>query len=249
MSQSGIEQRLDKLLEKVSGNLAGGAHTPLPSGRDVARVVKRTEVASTFQKMNMVKYVVIGIAIILLLVGAIYFVAKTKYGKGIRDMMGSWLPGGNKKKRKVTDLSRSDGPPSKLVAQEVDFRTKASPHGPPHGPPHGQPQYPQRPTVTVHVPRIPPPTKQEEEEEEELDPGAVRFKRRKGPVGGGPVGVQGPPLRPPRPQGPPPPVDDVPMPDTPGAQAANKPRGPSPPIDDSGPPTIIDASGYDNDQK
>ena len=249
MSQSGIESRLDKLLEKVSGGITGGEHVSAPQDREVARVVKRTEVASISQKKNLVKYIVIGVAIIMLLAGIIYFVAKTKYGKGIRDVIGSFLPG--KKKRNITELSRAggDGPSSKLVAQEVDFRSKQHalhrgqhPHGQ-HGPP------PVRPRVTVQVPRIPPPTREEEADGEALDPNAVRFRRRKGPVGGGPVG--GPSLRAPRPQGPPPPVDDVPMDDTPMAQGrgpgGRKPRGPSPPVDDVGPPIIVDSNGYDND--
>lgn len=249
MSNSGIEQRLDKLLEKVSGGITGGHVSPPQDGREVARVVKRTQVATMSQKKNLVKYIVIGIAIILLLVGIIYFVAKTKYGKSIRDMMGSWLPGGNKKRKAATtDLSRGDHPQSKLVAQDVDFRSKP-PHGRvvvdpgPRGPhqgnrPHGH--GPQRPTVTVRVPRIPPPNP-EEEDDDEFDPGAVKFRRRKGPVGH---------RRPQRPTGPPPPVDDLPLDDSAFAQRSGRPRGPSPPIDDTGPPAppeLLDASNYKND--
>jgi hypothetical protein len=263
MSNSGIESRLDRLLEKV----AGGAHVSPQhmEGREVARVVKRTEVASVAHKRNLVKYIVIGVAIILLLVGIIYFVAKTKYGQNIKVKLMSMLPG--KKKRSLTDMKKTgaSGPLGPhLVAQDVDFRTKRAhiggpnggPQGPNGGPNGGPPHPPPRPSVTVTVPRIPKPNVPEGDEDEELDPGAVRFRRRKGRPGQA--------VRPAQ-VGPPPPIDDAapgqgppngppngrPQRGNRGGRGGRQPkRGPSPPIDDSGPPPpkeLTDASSYEND--
>lgn len=265
MTNSDITARLDKLLEKVSG----GAHVPpttsmVPEGREVARVVKRTEVAGPAHKRNLVKYVVIGIAIVLLLAGIIFFVGKTSHGRKLGATLSAMMPFGSKKKRAAASpramvpgtgggSSAPSGAPARrrLVAQDVDFRSNPStPSGPPS----------QRPSTTVRVPRIP--VLPQDEDDNDMDPGAVKFKRRR-------LTAPRPPPRPPRPvapRGPSPPVDDVDprhrrprqlpaminesddddddLPPTP-AGAAQRSRGPSPPIDDTGPAPPADLlKGY-----
>ena len=173
MANSSLEARLDKLLERVSG----GAHqTPIVApDREVARVVKRTEVASVSQKQNVVKFIVIGIVIILLLVGMVYFVAKTKYGKGLRDVFAEYFPGS--KKRKVGEVggqAHTGAPRKALVAEEVDLRSRPRQQGLPPPTGHaGRPTAPVAPT-TVRVPAIKP-----KDSNEHLDPGAVPFRRRR----------------------------------------------------------------------
>lgn len=233
MSNAAIEARLDKLLERVSG----GAHQPVVDpNREVARMVKRTEVATTSQKQNVVKFIVIGVVIILLLVGMIYFVAKTKYGKGIRDIIGQYLPFGSKK-RKAQDDMVTQGPKKVLVAEDVDLRSR--PSMPPRLPPPGQAGRPPpvAPPVTVRVPNIKP-----RDENEHLDPGAVPFRRRPTP--------QAPPNIPsnvgPAPRG----LQVTENDDEPPPPPSQRPRGPSPPIEDKGnapPPELVDASSYQND--
>jgi hypothetical protein len=196
----------------------------------------------------LVKYIVIGIAIVLLLVGIIYFIAKTTHGATIREKLASVLPFVQSKKRKIAPVSTSLGRAA-LVAQDVDLRTSRGNPGPPvhgqgpRGPPSqgpGPPNPPPRPSVTIRVPRIAAPDVPEGDEDEALDPGAVRFKRRRGrPSGGAPSGGRGQGQR-----GPPPPVDDVP----PGraTNPLNK-EGPAEPVDDVGPPVPDELlGGYDN---
>ena len=196
MSNAAIEARLDKLLERVSG----GAHQsiPLQPDREVARMVKRTEVATTSQKQNVVKFIVIGIAIILLLVGMIYFVAKTKYGKGIRDVVGGFLGsvGKSNKKRSADTMQAqpSSQPRKMLIAEDVDLRSRSKLQQP-------QPSTP----VTVRVPRIPP-----KNEDEHLDPGAVPFRRNRFTPAPNqpPIQQQQQQQQPQRPRGPSPPIED-----------------------------------------
>ena len=234
MSNAAIEARLDKLLERVSG----GAHQPpvVDPNREVARMVKRTEVATMSQKQNVVKFIVIGVVIILLLVGMIYFVAKTKYGKGIRDVIGEYLPFGSKK-RKAQDDAATQAPKKVLVAEDVDLRSR--PSIPPQRPSTRQVgrHPPVGPPVTVRVPNIQP-----KDENEHLDPGAVPFRRRRV--------AQAPPNIPsnvePPPRGPQVTEND----DEPPPPPSQRPRGPSPPIEDKGdapPPELVDASNYQND--
>lgn len=231
MSNAAIEARLDKLLERVSG----GAHQPVVDpNREVARMVKRTEVATTSQKQSVVKFIVIGVVIILLLVGMIYFVAKTKYGKGIRDVIGEYLPFGSKK-RKAQDDMATQGPKKVLVTEEVDLRSRPRPGPPmpPRLPPTGQAgRPPSAPPVTIRVPPIKP-----KDDNEHLDPGAVPFRRRRAP--------QSPPGPPPGPRpGQVTENDDAPPP------PSQRTRGPSPPVEDNGPPPppeLVDASRYQND--
>lgn len=197
-STSSITERLDKILEQVgqraSSSPLQGGHTG--EDREIARVVKRTEVATPAHKRNLMKYIIIGIAIILLLVGIVYFVAKTKYGQIIKGKLLDMLPG---QKRKRPENPQN--PRSKLVAQEVDFRSqKASDPTPPL----------RRPVIppSVKVPQV------QNEGDGELDPGAVRFARR---TPAPPPNLQPPPQtlqtsQPPQPQpprGPSPPVDDT----------------------------------------
>lgn len=221
MSNAAIEARLDKLLERVSGQ---SHQTPVVDpNREIARMVKRTEVATTLQKQNVVKFIVIGVVIILLLVGIIYFVAKTKYGKGIRDMLGEYLPIVDKK-RKIQDVSQTSQASTKvLVAEDVDLRSRPlmAPRPPPQPRFANQPQDVSAP-ITVRVPPIKP-----KDENEHLDPGAVPFRRR--------------------------PTPQAPLDVRPSAQRDEPPpqqRGPSPPMDDKGPdppPELVDASLYQND--
>lgn len=220
MSNKDIEARLDKLLERVSG----GAHqsVALQPDREVARMVKRTEVATTSQKQNVVKFIVIGIAIILLLVAMIYFVAKTKYGKGIRDMMGGFLGSvGKSNKKRSADIMQeqpSSQPRKVLVAEEVDLRSHPKTQRP-------SPNVP----VTVRVPRIP-----AKHENEHLDPGAVPF-RRNGAKATSSNQPNQPPVQP---------IDPIQQ------QQQQRPRPISPPIEDKGPappPELIDSSSYKND--
>jgi hypothetical protein len=220
MASSGIEARLDKLLEKVSG----GAHVAVPDGREVARVVKRTEIATTGHKRNLVKYIVIGIAIILILVGIVYFVSKTGHGKVFTDKMKAILPFVTKKRKfddvglrtQGGDAPRGDAPRGHgLVAQDVDFRTPSSGGGGPPPPAHA-------PSVRVQVPRIPKDNVPEGHEPEEMDPGAVRFRRKRRATTSG-AEAHGPP----------------PSESGEGGDA----RGPSPPVDDSGPgapPAVVE---------
>lgn len=231
MSNAAIEARLDKLLERVSG----GAHQPVADpSREVARMVKRTEVATTSQKQSVVKFIVIGIVIIMLLVGMIYFVAKTKYGKGIRDAIGEYLPFINKK-RKAQDDAATQGPKKVLVAEDVDLRSRPRPGPPmpPRLPPTGQAvRPPSAPPVTIRVPPIKP-----EDDNEHLDPGAVPFQRRR---------VAQAPNPPPGPR----PGQVTENDEEPPPPPSQRPRGPSPPVEDNGPPPppeLVDASRYQND--
>ena len=236
MANSSLEARLDKLLERVSG---GAHHAPVVApDREVARVVKRTEVASVSQKQNVVKFIVIGVVIILLLVGMVYFVAKTKYGKGLRDMFGEYFPGS--KKRKVGDVggrTHAGVPKKTLVAEDVALRSR--PRQPVHRPPRtgfaGRPAAPIVPTM-VRVPAIKP-----KDSDEDLHPGAVPFRRRPTPQAPPniPSSVEAPKVvevtenvRPPVRMG---------IPET--------QRGPSPPIEDTGPPPppeLTDTASYEN---
>lgn len=238
MSNSALEARLDKLLERVSG---GAHHTPVVGpDREVARVVKRTEVASVSQKQNVVKFIVIGVVIILLLVGMVYFVAKTKYGKGLRDFVGEYFQ--SNKKRKVGEIGRQvhTGAPRKaLVVEDIDLRSHPRQPGP-RQPPTGIAGRPTAPT-TVRVPAIKP-----KDSDEHLDPGAVPFRRQPPRVPPPIVASDIPPNIQPSTHGQ---VTENIRPSLVESGTPEPQRGPSPPIEDTGPPPppeLTDTSSYDN---
>lgn len=161
--QTAIEERLDKLISQFSNKDATAA-----PARDVARVVKRTEVATKQHKQSLVKYVVIGIAIILILAGIIYFMAKTKHGQGVQAKIAAMLPFG-RGKRKAGPTNPTDLTKRPLIAEEVDFRSKRSneaPSAPMAIPPS---------TNVVRVPNIPRPNIPVGQEPEDMDPGAIRL--------------------------------------------------------------------------
>ena len=228
-----IESRLDQILSRISGGGPTGPTAPSPP-RDVARMVKRTEVATAQHKRSLVKYVVVGVAIILLLVAAIYFVANTSHGKAMMARCKNILSSKTTtQKRKSGQITSNGNPPSRvphtstsLVAQEVDFRSRGQ---------AGQ----STPPVQVRVPHIPKDQVTEGNEPEELDPGAVRFTRRT-PRRLPPRTQPNQPTQPTRPH-----IAHT-MPPPPSMNPQPK-RTPTPPIDDSGPPPTIAASGYEND--
>jgi flagellar basal body-associated protein FliL len=136
MATSSEEAALDKLLEK----LGGGASQQKSPQTEPARLVKRTEVATQQHKRSVIKYIIIGIAIIILLAAIVYFVANTSHGKSIQEKIANLLPFGTRK-RKIKNLPNQPNQPNQpfnnptnpnqptqpLVAKRVDFRTPTQP--------------------------------------------------------------------------------------------------------------------------
>ncbi len=222
-------QQLQSRLDKVINSLKGGEVKP----QETARMVKRTEVASAQHKRNLVKYMIIGIAIILLLVGIVYFMAKTSHGQNIGDKLKSLLPFGSKKPPKPSNKR-------KLEAQTIDFRTPPS-GGPSSGPIEGPVGLQKRlrqdglrqdgPPIglqpsTKHIPPVVLPNLPPNPEPHVFDPRAVPINRHPGNQPGPP---RGPPMGP----TPGPPMGPTPGPPMgPPMPPPNQQRGPSPPVDD-----------------
>lgn len=176
MATSRQEAMLDQIIEKLGGG-GGGSSSP----QEPARLVKRTEVANMQHKRSMLKYIIIGIVIILIIAAIIYFIAKTSHGKGIQDKLAALLPFGAK--RKKPSPSNQPQKPTNLVAERIDF-TK---------PPQSQPSQPVRPPPILPT-KLP---RNANNTDLVMDPSAVPIRPSSRPT-------QPPkPLQPPRPLQPP----------------------------------------------